>query len=114
MNTWGKGHKWGEALRILSRRLSRLNEKNAPAFAFYSWLSSHDTCAYAANGTGWDVERVDAWYDKTGNSGRPGNFNKTLAGQRKHILAEGFLMLLVPLLRRRWALALLRRRLLWC
>ena len=72
------------------------------------------TCAYAANGTGWDVERVDAWYDKTDNSGRPGNFNKTLAGQRKHILAEGFLMLLVPLLRRRWALALLRRRPLWC
>ena len=52
-------------------------ERNAPALAFYSWLSSHDTCAYAASGTGWDVERVDAWYDKL-SSGRPGNFNKTL------------------------------------
>ena len=50
-------------------------DKNAPALAFYSWLSSYDTCLYSD--TEWTVERVDAWYDKL-SSGRPGNFNKTL------------------------------------
>jgi hypothetical protein len=51
--------------------------RNADSLAFYSWLSSYDTCSYSTD-TEWTVERVDGWYDKLSSSGRPGNFNKTL------------------------------------